>query len=211
MEHSYYKNTKTVYLSCVEPTTVSYEISSFTSLQGSTTVLFNLTGIQTSNNLLNIKFVRGDEVLFTVGPRITPSGFTIPSDIEAYTIYSTSSGLDTKIIRSNVLYRTGLSASIVNVFTVTPESLLDMDINVLNTQASYTSGVVIPMINLETKDSVIYPIGLSPESLLADDLLRSYLMTDPELSASQVLSAVFSDLSASGYINTESRYRIRAV
>ena len=198
----------TIYLSCAEPTSTDITGSQSIYIQGNTNLVFNLSGIATSTYGIYKLYGKVNDIqILALDPQITSTTSTLPITSFTYTVYPSNSSFTVNMC---ALYRNGLSAMFnVDIFS-TPENILDMELNILNTQMLHGSGSFIPVMNIEGSDNTVYPLAYV--NLSASDTPRYVVLlkTDPELTPS-LSASTFGTLSTSLFINTENSERISAL
>jgi hypothetical protein len=209
MEQLTSKPTYTIYISGYEPVSMSYTLYQTHSIQGSTNLIFNLTGIDIGTyGVYRVKCTTPELNIFDITTSISGNTVFISNPIINYTYYPKNKN---DYITVDVLYRNGYKTTFGITLCTVAENILDKDLTLLNTQMLYYSGVYIPFFNFESNENIIYPVAYS--TVLVQQQTSSaviYLKTDPEIDTS-VSETTFYGLSASNFINTENSERIVGV
>lgn len=208
MAHSGSKHTLTIYLSNYHPKTEDVIFEHSYALQGNTTVVYNLSGIQENidstgirNLIFDYRAAGGSTILYN--PKFSgKSTSLLPFTASNHTFYQSTSSpsLLSAVITVvyNRLYDDGiaprvgkikpLSAKHIIEFYSSAENVVDKNLKVLNSQM-FTAGKdsrgdfvgeVIPILNFETDENIIYPMTFV-QGLTTETIDTSvYLATDPE-------------------------------
>jgi len=209
MEQLTSKPTYTIYISGYEPVSSSYTLYQTHSIQGTTNLLFNLTGVNVgSYGFYKIQGKTPTANIFNIIPSISGSSISLSSSLVSYTYYPEYKN---DYITVNVFYRNGYQTTFGITLCTVAENILDKDLTILNTQMFYSNNKFVPILNLESNENTIYPISYSDiQQQQESGATVIYLLTDPEINVS-LSASNFPVLSSSNFINTENSERIAAI
>jgi hypothetical protein len=195
--------TYTIYISGYEPVSSSYTLYQKHSIQGTTNLVFNLTGVNIGTyGFYRIQCKTPTVNIFNISPSIVGTSVSLSTNLITHTYYP---DYKNDYITVDVFYRNGYKTTFGITLCTVAENILDKDLTILNTQMFYSNNKFVPILNLESNENTIYPIGYSDIQQQQAATTVIYLKTDPE---QDVSLTAFSVLSSSNIINTENSNRI---